>query len=91
VRLKLNGIGARVRDRIDEGMRHSQAAVVRLRDFADNRAGGRNAHRRASDPRLSPHGMTLRSGPWRLSMRPATITSQSTVNGSISREVVCQG
>src|SRR5262245_32732621 len=36
VGLKLNCIGASVRDRIDVGMRYSHTAIVRLRDLPDD-------------------------------------------------------
>src|SRR5690606_17226654 len=39
MRLELHGVGTGARDRIDEGMCDAEAAVMRLRDLADDRAG----------------------------------------------------
>jgi hypothetical protein len=38
VRLEFHGVGAGARDGVDEGVRQIEAAVVRLRDLADNEA-----------------------------------------------------
>jgi hypothetical protein len=36
VRLELHGVGAGIRDRVDEGERETEAAVVRQRHLADD-------------------------------------------------------
>ena len=38
MRLKLDRIGTSIGNRVDVGVRHTEAAVVRLRHFGDNQA-----------------------------------------------------
>ena len=45
VRLELHGVGAGVRDRVDERVRQAEAAVVRQRDLADDQATTRTKNR----------------------------------------------
>ena len=44
--LELDRIGAGIGDRIDEGMRHPERAVMRLRDLRDDQGSGCPAQRR---------------------------------------------
>src|SRR6185436_18301882 len=66
VRLELHGVGARLGDRVDIGVREAQASVVRERHFPDDASRAASEHARA-DPHLA-----LRQAPGPLPSRRRT-------------------